>query len=248
MDGVIYRGSRLIPGAGVFIERLLEKEIPFLFITNASELLPSDLVRRLKGLGVEGLSEKHFMTCAMVAASFLKSQKPGARVFVVGENGLRNEIEQAGLVLTDDHPDYVVVGMTKTFNFEILAKAANLIRNGAHFIGTNPDAVDPVEEGILPACGSILAAIETASGEKPYIVGKPNALMMHTARKRIGAHSSETVMIGDRMDTDILAGLEAGMTTCLVLSGVSDRKTAEHFPYRPNHIFNNVGEIELEKL
>lgn len=248
MDGVIYRGKNLVEGAKDFIHRLNETGTKFLFLTNNSEQSPLDLLRKLEGMGVQGLTEENFITSAMATASFLKSQKPGGSAYVIGGGGLANELYLAGFSITEHNPDYVVVGKTSHFNFDMLKKAVNLIHAGAKFIGTNPDVIDPTESGLEPACGSLLASIVTATGKKPYIVGKPNSLMMMIARKKLGSHSSETVMIGDRMDTDIVAGLEAGMTTCLVLSGVSDRATVEQFPYRPDHIFNHVGEIDPLKL
>ncbi len=247
MDGVLYRGRELIEGARIFVKRLKETETKFLFLTNNSELTPLELKKRLESMGVDGLSEENFMTSAQSTASFLHAQKPDGSAYVIGEEGLKSEIERIGYKITESNPDYVVVGRTTGFNFDMLKKSANLIRKGARFLATNPDTVDPSEDGLEPACGSILAAVETASGRKPYVIGKPNALMMMFARKS-WAHSSETVMIGDRMDTDIVAGLEAGMTTCLVLSGVTSLETIGQFPYRPDFVFNNVGEIYPDKL
>jgi len=244
MDGVIYRGKTLVEGAKDFVHRLIATDTRFLFLTNNSEQTPIDLLRKLEGMGIEGLTEANFITSAMATATFLKSQKPGGSAYVIGGNGLASELYKAGFSLTEHNPDYVVVGKTANFNFDMMKKALRFIEHGAKFIATNPDVVDPTESGMEPAAGAILASIEVASGKKPYVVGKPNALMMMIARKQLGSHSSETVMIGDRMDTDIVAGLEAGMTTCLVLSGVSTLETIEQFPYRPNHIFKNVGEID----
>jgi len=244
MDGVIYRGKTLVEGAKDFIRRLVETRTPFLFLTNNSEQTPLDLLRKLEGMGIEGLTEQNFYTSAMATAAFLKTQKPRGSAYVIGGNGLASELYQAGFSITEHNPDYVVVGKTPNFNFDMMRKALRLIDKGAKFIATNPDVVDPTENGLEPAAGSILASIEVACGKKPYVVGKPNALMMMIARKQLGSHSSETVMIGDRMDTDIVAGLEAGMTTCLVLSGVSTLETVEKFPYRPTHVFNHVGEID----
>jgi len=248
MDGVIYRGKELVPGAKEFVKRLLDKKTPFLFLTNNSEQTPLDLKRKLESLGIQGLTVDNFITSAMATAIFLHEQKPRGTAYVIGGAGLTNELYNAGYSISETDPDYVVVGKTASFNYEMLKHAVQLISKGARFVGTNPDVIDPTEGGIEPACGSILASIERATGKKPYIIGKPNALMMTIARKKLNARSSETVMIGDRMDTDIIAGLEAGMTTCLVLSGVTDRKTVDLFSYRPNHIFNNVGEIDPEKL
>lgn len=248
MDGVIYRGKQIIAGAQQFVDRLIGSQVPFLFLTNNSEQTPLDLLRKLRDMGITGLTEDNFITSAMATAVFLAAQNPGASAYVVGGAGLANELYKVGFSLTESKPDYVVVGKTVHFNFDMLRKASQLIRDGAKFIGTNPDLLDPVESGWDPASGCILAAIETASGKKPYIVGKPNALMMTIARKKLGSRSSETVMIGDRMDTDIVGGMEAGMTTCLVLSGVTDRATLDLYPYKPDHVFDNVGQIDLSAL
>lgn len=248
MDGVIYRGSRLIPGAKDFIEKLLEQKIKFLFLTNNSEQTPIDLLRKLEKMGITGLGEEHFFTSAKATAMFLAKQKAHGTAFVIGGGGLVNELYQVGYSITETDPDYVVVGKTSAVNFEMIKKASNLIKNGARFIGTNPDMLDPASDGMEPACGVILKAIEAATGKAPYIVGKPNPMMMRLAKEILGAHSNETMMVGDRMDTDILGGMEAGMKTALVLSGVSSEKTIDDFPYRPDFIFSDVGEIDLTNL
>lgn len=248
MDGVIYRGKNLIPGAQQFVSKLLDSHIPFLFLTNNSEQTPLDLVRKLARMGITGLTEANFITAAIATAHFLNAQRPHSTAYVLGGAGLSNELYKIGYSITDHHPEYVVVGKTMNFNFDTMRKAAQLIDAGAKFIGTNPDMIDPVEGGTEPAAGTILAAIEAATGKKPYIVGKPNSLMMIYARRMLGAHSEDCVMIGDRMDTDIVGGLEAGMRTILVLSGVSDEHTVEGFPYRPTFVFANVGEIDWEAL
>lgn len=248
MDGVIYRGSKLIPGAKEFVHRLLEKKIKFLFLTNNSEQTPIDLLRKLEKLGISGLSEEHFFTSAKATAMFLAKQVKHGTAFAIGGGGLVNELYQVGFSISETDPDYVVVGKTSAVNFEMIKKAANLIKAGARFIGTNPDIVDPASDGLEPACGVFLKAIEVASGKAPYIVGKPNPMMMRLAKEILGAHSNETLMIGDRMDTDILGGMEAGMKTALVLSGVSSEKTIDEFPYRPDFVFADVGEIDLSKL
>lgn len=248
MDGVIYRGKNLIPGANEFVQRLLAARIPFLFLTNNAEQTPLDLKLKLEALGIQGLTEDNFITSAMATAMFLKSQKPQAKVFVLGGAGLINELYNVGFSISESQPDYVVVGKATTFSFEQLKKAVRLIDRGAKFIGTNPDMVDPMEEGNEPAAGTLLAAIQAATGKKPYIVGKPNALMMTLATRKLGVHPEETVMVGDRMDTDIVGGLEAGMKTCLVLSGVTTPDIMEQFPYRPDHVFAHVGEIDLSAL
>lgn len=243
----MYRGSVLIPGAKTFVERLRAAKARFLFLTNHSGVTPDDLVAKLDRLGISGLEPKHFLTAARTAALFVSRQKPGARCHVLGEPALRAELEAAGLIVTDQNPEYVVAGKTRDFDFASLKKAATFLASGARFIGTNPDRADPVEDGLEPAAGAILAALEAATGKKPFIVGKPNALMMLIARQQLGAHSSETVMIGDRMDTDIVAGLEAGMTTCLVLSGVTRREDLDQYAFRPDRIYEHVGEIPVDE-
>jgi len=250
MDGVLYRGKELIPGAASFVSRLQTRGIPFLFLTNASEPTAADLSEKLASLGIPDLPPERFFTSGMASASFVASQQPGATVYVVGGDGLRHELTLAGLTVVDatilkrnNHPDYVVVGKTVDFDFRMMKEALTALGRGARFVGTNPDLVDPVEDGLEPACGAILAGIERASGKRPYIVGKPNALMMQLALRRLHAHPEDTLMVGDRMDTDIVAGLEAGMSTCLVLSGVSTRDQVSDFPYRPDLVVENAGEI-----
>ncbi|GGP26562.1 acid sugar phosphatase [Silvimonas amylolytica] len=244
MDGVIYRGKALIPGANDFVQRLLKSNVPFLFLTNNAEQTPLDLKLKLEHLGIKGLTEDNFITSAMATAMFLKNQKENATVYVVGGGGLINELYNVGFSISESNPDYVVVGKTTSLSYEQLKKAVRLIDGGAKFIGTNPDMIDPVEGGNEPAAGTILAAIAAATGKTPYIVGKPNALMMTLATRKLGVHPDDAVMIGDRMDTDIVGGMEAGMTTVLVLSGVSTKESIKAFPYKPDHIFNNVGEID----
>ena len=248
MDGVIYRGKTMIKGADDFVARMLESNTPFLFLTNNSEQTPLDLQRKLEGLGIHGLSEKNFITSAMATAEFLKEQRPGGSAWVIGGAGLTNALYNAGFSITENNPDYVVVGKTRHYDFDLIKRAVRLISKGARFIATNPDVVDPMEDGLEPACGSLLAPIELATGRKPYVVGKPNSLMMLIARKQLEARASQTIMIGDRMDTDIVGGMESGMITCLVLSGVTDRGMIDAFPYRPHHIFETIGDIYPEKL
>lgn len=248
MDGVIYRGKELIPGAQDFVAHMRANDIPFLFLTNNSEQTPLDLKRKLEGMGIHGLTEANFITAAIATAQFLHAQRPHSTAYVVGGSGLTAELYKVGYSITESHPEYVVVGKTANFTFATMRKAAQLIDGGARFIGTNPDLIDPVEGGTEPAAGAILASIEAATGRKAYIVGKPNSLMMIYARQMLGAHAEDCVMIGDRMDTDIVGGLEAGMSTALVLSGVSDRETVEHFPYRPDHVFDSVASIDWDAL
>lgn len=248
MDGVMYRGGQLIPGAKEFVDRLLESKSPFLFLTNNSEQTPIDLKLKLEALGLSGLKEQNFITSGMATAEFLHSQKSGGTAYVVGGGGMINELYKKGFSISERNPDYVVVGKTTSLNYDMIKKAVQFIMNGAKFIGTNPDVIDPTEGCFEPAAGSILAAIEVATGRKPYIVGKPNSMMMMIALKQLKAEPYETMMIGDRMDTDIVAGMEAGMRTCLVLSGVSNTETIKEFPYKPDHVLNNVGEIDISNL
>ncbi len=247
MDGVIYRGKQLIPGAKEFVQRLHDTGTRFLFLTNNAEQTPLDLRLKLAGLGIEGLGEDNFITAAMATAMFLKNQnqKQHATAYVVGGGGLINELYNVGFSISETNPDYVVVAKSSTLSYEQLKKAVRLIDQGAKFIGTNPDMIDPVEGGLEPAAGTILAAISAATGKKPYIVGKPNSLMMMLAARKLGAHPEDCVMIGDRMDTDIVGGMEAGMSTVLVLSGVTTPALMAEFPYKPDHVYNNVGEIDL---
>lgn len=244
MDGVIYRGKELIPGAKEFVARLVETKTKFLFLTNNSGQTALDLVRKLDSMGIQNLKEENFITAAMATAIFLSTQHPGGSAYVIGGAGLSSELYAHGFSITEHNPDYVVVGKTKSFNFEMMKKAASFISAGAKFIGTNPDMIDPIEGGFEPAAGVLLKAIEAATGKVPYIVGKPNSLMMMIAKKKLGVHSEDTVMIGDRMDTDIVGGMEAGMKTCLVLSGVSTRESIKEFPYQSDYIFDSVGDID----
>ena len=243
MDGVIYRGKQAVPGAQEFIDRLRDRDTGFVFLTNNSEQTPLDLVRKLDGLGFRGLTEQNFITSAMATAQFLHSQRPHGTAYVIGGGALSAELYKVGYSITDSDPDYVVVGKTSGFAFPQLRKAAKLIDHGARFIGTNPDMVDPVEGGTEPAAGVLLASIEAATGMKPYVVGKPNSLMMIYAQEMLGVSAKDCVMIGDRMDTDVVGGLEAGMRTCLVLSGVSDAQTVHRFPYRPTFVYDSVADI-----
>jgi NagD protein len=245
MDGVIYRGKSAIPGAQEFIDRLRASGTGFIFLTNNSEQTPLDLLRKLEDLGFHGLTEQNFITSAMATAEFLAGQKPNGTAYVIGGGGLSAELYKIGYSITDSAPDYVVVGKTASFNFPMMRKAAQLIDGGAKFIGTNPDLVDPVEGGgTEPAAGALLAGIEAATGMRPYIVGKPNSLMMIYARRLLGVPAENCVMIGDRMDTDVVGGLEAGMRTCLVLSGVSTRASVSRFPYRPTFVVDSVADLD----
>jgi len=244
MDGVIVRGPALIPGAAEFIQRLREQEIPFLILTNNSEYTPRDLQVRLSFLGLE-VPDNAIFTSALATAQFLHSQRPGGRAFVIGESGLTTALHDIGYVLTDRDPEYVVLGETTTYSFQRITRAIRLITNGARFIATNPDVMGPGEGGIVPATGSVAALISAATGVKPYYIGKPNPLMMRTALRTLNAHSESSVMIGDRMDTDVVAGIESGLRTILVLSGVTSREQVERFPYRPTWIRDSIADIEV---
>ena len=244
MDGVLISGSTMIPGADAFIERLKEQGVEFLVLTNNPIYTPGDLAHRLANIGLEVSAERIF-TSAMATARFLEAQKPGGTAFVIGESGLTTAVHDAGYVITDINPDYVVLGETETYNFAQITQAVRLIIGGARFIATNPDSSGPTEEGIVPACGAMAALVETASGKSPFFVGKPNPLMMRTALNYLNVHSEDTVMIGDRMDTDIVAGVESGMETILVLSGVTSRSDVDGYPYQPTRIVGSVAEIAV---
>lgn len=247
MDGVIYHGHRLIPGAVEFVERLKAGGHKFLFLTNNSQWTPRDLRHRLEGIGIS-VEESAFHTSALATAEFLKQQMPGGTAYVIGGAGLTNALYEAGYTLTERDPDYVVVGDTRSYDYEKIERAVRLVLNGARFVATNLDVSGPSEDGLQPACGALVAPIELATGRKPYFVGKPNPLMMRTALRKLGAHSGEAFMVGDRMDTDIVVGTEAGMRTILVLSGVSTRETIEAYPYRPTHVYEDVGHIPVAGL
>jgi len=247
MDGVIYHGHRLIPGALDFVARLRAGGHRFMFLTNNSQWTPRDLRHRLAVIGIE-VEETAFHTAALATAEFLQQQKPGGTAYVIGGAGLTNALYGVGYTLTERDPDYVVVGDTRSYDYEKIERAVRLILGGARFIATNLDVTGPSEEGLQPACGALVAPIERATGRKPYFIGKPNPLMMRTALRKLGAHSAEAFMVGDRMDTDILAGTEAGMRTILVLSGVSTHETIEAFPFRPTYVYEDVGHIPVETL
>jgi NagD protein len=242
MDGVLVHESEALPGADRFLARLKELDLPFLLLTNNSIFTRRDLAARLRASGLE-VPEESIWTSASATARFLESQRPDGTAFVVGESGISTQLYQAGYTLTDNEPDYVVLGETRTYSFERITQAIRLISAGARFIATNPDPTGPSPSGPLPATGSVAALITRATGVEPYFVGKPNPLMMRSALNALNAHSETTAMIGDRMDTDIVAGLEAGMETILVLSGVTTREEAERFPYRPSRIVDSVADL-----
>ncbi len=243
MDGVLVRGAQLIPGAVEFIERLRASGKSFLILTNNSLYTPRDLQARLARVGLQVPVEALF-TSALATAQFLSRQTPGGTAFVIGEAGLTTALHDVGYVLTEHQPDYVVLGETYTYSFARLTQAIRLVSGGARFIATNPDVVGPTEEGLVPATGALAALVAAATGVRPYYIGKPNALMMRSALRQLGAHSETSVMIGDRMDTDIIAGTEAGMRTILVLTGVTTREQVARFPYRPTRIVESVADIQ----
>jgi NagD protein len=245
MDGVLVHEEEAIPGADRFIAALREREIPFLVLTNNSIYTRRDLAARLRASGLE-IPEKSIWTSALATASFLENQRPGGSAFVIGEAGLTTALHQSGYTLTERDPDYVVLGETRTYSFERITAAIRLIDNGARFIATNPDATGPSPDGSLPATGAVAALITRATNREPYYVGKPNPLMMRSALNAIDAHSETTAMIGDRMDTDVVSGLEAGLETVLVLTGVSTRESAELFPFRPSRILDSVADLAAE--
>jgi NagD protein len=247
MDGVLAREEHPIPGADQFLARLRELQLPFMLLTNNSIYTRRDLSARLRTNGLD-VPEDVIWTSALATARFLDEQRPGASAFVIGEAGLTTALHEAGYTMTDRDPDYVVLGETRTYGFERITHAIRLVLGGARFIATNPDATGPSPAGPLPATGSIAALISRATNVEPYFIGKPNPLMMRSALNALGAHSETTTMIGDRMDTDVVAGLEAGLDTILVLSGVTALGEVERFPYRPSRIMDSVADLvdELE--
>ena len=242
MDGVIYHGNRVLPGVVEFIDWLKKEKKEYLFLTNNSGSTPRELQQKLARLGLE-VSEEHFYTSALATAAFLKEQAPGCSVYAIGEAGLLNALYDAGITMNDVNPDYVVMGEGKAYSLDTLTKAVNLVNKGAKLIGANSDISGPIENGIAPACRALVAPVELATGKQAYFCGKPNPLMMRTGLNLLGCHSGEAVMVGDRMDTDIISGMECGMTTVLVLSGVSTRETIATFAYRPTVILDGVGSI-----
>jgi NagD protein len=245
MDGVLVREEQAIAGADRFIGTLKDKGLPFLVLTNNSIYTRRDLAARLRASGLE-VPEESIWTSALATAGFLADQRPGGSAFVIGEAGLTTALHSEGYTLTERDPDYVVLGETRTYSFERITAAIRLIGEGARFIATNPDPTGPSATGPLPATGSVAALISRATGVEPYFVGKPNPLMMRSALNAIDAHSETTAMIGDRMDTDIVAGLEAGLETILVLTGVTAEAETERFPYRPSRILVSVAELADE--
>lgn len=242
MDGVIYHGNRIIPHVKEFVEWLEESGKNYLFLTNSSERSPRELAQKLARLGLT-VDEKHFYTSALATASFIQGQCPNGSCYVIGEPGLVNALYDAGLSMNDVNPDYVVFGETRSLNYEKIEKAVRLIFNGAKLIGTNTDLTGPTENGIVPACKALISSIELTTGRNAYFIGKPNPLMMRHALKKLDCHRVDAAIIGDRMDTDILSGIESELDTALVLTGVTSLSDLEKFPYQPKYILKDVGEI-----
>lgn len=242
MDGVIYHGNHLLPGVQEFVNWLKTENKKFIFLTNSSERSPRELKQKLERLGVE-VDEGNFYTSALATASFLASQCPGGSAYVIGEAGLTKAMYDAGFSMNDINPDYVVMGETRAYSYEKIEHAVHLVFSGAKLIGTNPDLTGPTEKGIVPATRALIAPIELATGKQAYFIGKPNPLIMRHALKKLECRPEETVIIGDRMDTDIIAGIESEIDSILVLSGVTSRENVNNFPYRPVYILNGVGDI-----
>ena len=248
MDGVLVQGNQIIPGADDFIKRLRKQKRKFLLLTNNPMYTPRDLAHRLQAIGIQ-IEENQIFSSALATAAFLHQQRPDGKAFVLGESGLTEAIHDIGYIITDVEPDYVVLGETLAYDFQMIKKAIRLIHDsGARFIATNPDASGPSEGGLVPACGAMAALMEKASGVSPFFVGKPNALMMRTALNYLNVHSENTIMIGDRMDTDVVAGVTSGMETILVLSGSTKEQDIDKYPYLPTFIRKSVAEIMPEEF
>ena len=242
MDGVIYHGNKCLPGAKDFVNWLVKSKKNFLFLTNASDKTPKELQEKLKRMGIE-VDKSVFYTSALATAMFLNSQRPKGSAFIVGEPGLINALYNVGYTMNNIDPDYVVIGGTTAYTYDAIEKAVNLVLGGAKLIGTNPDVTGPIENGIAPATKALISPIEMATGKTAYFIGKPNPLMMRNALKKINTKREDAVIIGDRMDTDIIAGIESEIDTVLVLSGITNTETIDNFPYRPKFVLNGVLEI-----
>ncbi|HEU5100568.1 MAG TPA: HAD-IIA family hydrolase [Roseiflexaceae bacterium] len=245
MDGVLVRGSQVVPGANEFIQRLQRAGAKFLVLTNNSLYTPRDLYVRLQRIGLD-VPANAIYTSALATAQFLSTQHPGGSAFVIGEAGLTTALHDAGYIITDQQPEYVVLGETTAYSFERITQAMRLVAAGARFIATNPDVSGPGEGGMVPATGAVAALISAATGVQPYYIGKPNPLIMRTALRALDAHSEDSVMVGDRMDTDIIIGTESGLETILVLTGVTRREDVGRYPYRPTQIVESVADIVIE--
>ena len=242
MDGVIYHGNMVLPGVIDFIKWLKDNDKKFLFLTNSSERTQREIHQKLRRMNID-VDEANIYTSALATAAFVKSQAPRCSAYVIGDSGLFNALYDADITINDVNPDYVIVGETHNFNYENILKAVRLVEKGAKLIGTNTDITGPGEGGIFPACRALISPIQLATGKEPYFVGKPNPIMMRTGLAMLGCEPEDAVIVGDRMDTDIISGIESGIDTVLVLSGVSTRETINNFPYRPKYILNGVGEI-----
>lgn len=246
MDGVIYHGNVLLPGAESFVKWLQEENKKFLFLTNNSAKTARELHQKLLRMGLN-ISEEHYYTSALATAAFLKNQNPCASAYIIGDAGLVGALYNAGITMNDVNPDYVIIGETRNYNFDNISHAISLVMNGAKLIGTNSDLTGPAENGIAPACRALMSPIELVTGRQAYYIGKPNPLMMRTGLKMLGCEPEETAIIGDRMDTDIVAGTESEIDTVLVLTGVTTLKTLKKFSYSPKIIYENVGDIVTSK-
>ena len=242
MDGVIYHGNEILPGVREFVNYLIEHDKKFVFLTNSPEKTPHELSMKPERMGLS-VSPEHFYTSAMATAEFLHAQNPGCTAYVIGEAALAKALYDHKIYMNDVNPDYVVVGETRTYSFEKIEKAIALVSRGAKLIGTNPDTTGPTETGVMPATGSLIAPIEIATGRRAYFVGKPNPLMLRHGLRILGCHSEDIAIIGDRMDTDIIAGIESNVDTVLVLSGVTAKEDIDNFPYRPKYVLNGVGDL-----
>lgn len=242
MDGVIYKGDQLLPGVKEFVDWLYREDKKYLFLTNSSGKSLKELQQKLRRMGLE-VDENHFYTSALATAKFLSLQSPKCSAYVIGGSGLYNALHDVGIAINDVNPDYVVIGETSRYNYESICQAMKHVNNGAKLIGTNTDITGTSEQGIIPACRALTAPIEVTTGKNAYYIGKPNPLMMRTGLRMLGTHSEETAMIGDRMDTDIVAGIESGLDPILVLTGVTTRESMKQYPYYPRLILNGVGDI-----
>jgi NagD protein len=242
MDGVLVHENHPVPGASELLAQWTEQGKPFLVLTNNSIFTARDLAARLRASGLI-VPETSIYTSAMATADFLKSQSPGGTAYVIGEAGLTTAMHEAGFIMTENNPEFVVLGETRTYSFDAITKAIRLIGRGSRFISTNPDATGPSAEGPLPATGAVAALITKATGMEPYVVGKPNPMMFRSAMNRIGAHSERTAMIGDRMDTDVVAGIEAGLHTILVMTGISTEAEILRYPFRPSEVLDSVADL-----
>lgn len=245
MDGVIYKGEYLLPGVKEFVFWLQQEQKKFLFLTNGSSRTPQELHQKLWRMGLD-VDESHFYTSALATANFMQRQAPGCTAYIIGGPALFTALHAVDIMFNDIDPDYVIFGETNNYNYENICRAMHHVLNGAKLIGTNSDLTGPSEKGIIPACRALIAPIERATGRAAYYVGKPNPLMMRTGLQMLGIHSEETAIIGDRMDTDIIAGIESGLDTVLVLSGVTNQENIKQYPYRPRLVLKNVGEIVPE--